>query len=254
MSYVRKGIGLNISQLQPCTSRNLVFLQIQTRNLPLLNIVNAYNAPGGADKGAAVASLIDLPQTLWRSAFLAGDFNLHHVNWDPDHTIHSRQAKPFIAWLDQNNFMFTSEVGQATQDCGNTLDLAFLTGPLLAITTQAEHMDVTSNYSPLLTTINWDSRIQEPIKRLRPETVDNERFTDLLQTNLASLRMLPDAPTTEELDSTAVNLTRAISEAYIGSAKRLLGQNTGQPWWNDDCKAAVQENQTEFSDESARKL
>ena len=53
---------------------------------------------------------------------------------------------------------------------------------------------------------------------------------------------LTDAPFTEELDSTAVNLTKAISEAYIGSTKRSLGQNTSQPWWNTNCKAVVQEN------------
>jgi hypothetical protein len=52
----------------------------------------------------------------------------------------------------------------------------------------------------------------------------------------------------------AVNLTKAISRAYAGSAKRSLGQNTGQPWWNDDCKAAVQENRAEFTAESARNL
>ena len=49
-------------------------------------------------------------------------------------------------------------------------------------------------------------------------------------------------------------MTKAISEAYIGSAKRSLGQNTGQPWWNADCKTAVQENRAEFSAETARNL
>jgi Endonuclease-reverse transcriptase len=255
MSYVRKGAGLNTAQLRPCTSRDLIFLQIQGRNTLPLNIVNAYNAPiGSTSAGTAVDLLTELPQTLWRSAFLAGDFNLHHPNWDPDHPSPSRQAEPFVAWLDNNNFAFTSEVGKPTQNYGNTLDLAFLTGPLFAITTKSEHMDTTSDHSPLITTINWSSRGQEPIKRLRLDTINKEQFTDLLQNFLVDIPALTDAPSTEELDSTAVNLTKAISEAYIGSAKRSLGQNTGQPWWNTDCKAAVQENQAEFSAETARNL
>ena len=152
-----------------------------------------------------------------------GDFNLHYPNWDPDHPSPSRQAEPFVAWLDNNNFAFTSEVGEPTQNYGNTLDLAFLTGPLFAITTKSEHMDTTSDHSPLITTINWSSRGQEPIKRLRLNTIEKEQFTDLLQNFLANILALTDAPSTEELDYTAVNLTKAISEAYIRSAKRSLG-------------------------------
>jgi hypothetical protein len=125
MSYVRKGAGLNTAQLRPCTSRDLIFLQIQGRNTLPLNIVNAYNAPiGSTGAGIAVDLLTELPRTLWRSAFLAGDFNLHHPNWDPNHPSPSRQAEPFVAWLDNNNFAFTSEVGEPTQNYGNTLDLA----------------------------------------------------------------------------------------------------------------------------------
>ena len=82
MSYVRKGTGLNTAQLRPCTSRDLlIFLQIQARNTLPLNIVSTYNAPiGSTSASTAVDLLTELLQTLWRSAFLAGDFNLHHPN------------------------------------------------------------------------------------------------------------------------------------------------------------------------------
>src|SRR5438045_9057083 len=68
MSYVRKGAGLNTTQLRPCFSRDLIFLQIQTHDLLPLNIINLYNAPvGGTDAGAAIASLMDVLHSLWRS-------------------------------------------------------------------------------------------------------------------------------------------------------------------------------------------
>ena len=47
-----------------------------------------------------------------------------------------------------------SEVGKPTQNYKNTLDLAFLIGPLFAITTKLEYIDTTLDYSPLITTIN----------------------------------------------------------------------------------------------------
>src|SRR5438045_874306 len=207
MSYVQKGAGLNTAQLRPCTSRDLIFLQIQAQNTLPLNIVNIYNAPiGSTGAGSAVDLLLKLPQTLWRSALLAGDFNLHHPNWDPDHLSPSRQAEPFVVWLDNHNFAFTSEVSEPTQNHGNTLDLAFLTGPLSAITMKSEHMDTTSDHSTLITTVNWSSRGQEPMKRLRLNTIDKEQFVDLLQNFLNDIQALTDAPYTEELDSNAANL------------------------------------------------
>ena len=79
------------------------------------------------------------------------------------------------------------------------------------------------DYSLLITTINWSFCSQVLIKRLRLNTIEKEQFTDLLQNFLADIPALTDAPSTEELDYTAVNLTKAISKAYIGSAKRSLG-------------------------------
>src|SRR5438045_2707594 len=202
MSYVQKGAGLNTAQLRPCTSRDLIFLQIQAQNTLPLNIVNIYNALiSSTGAGSAVDLLLKLPWTLWQSAFLTGDFNLHHPNWDPDHLSPSRQAEPFVVWLDNHNFAFTSEVSELTQNHGNTLDLAFLTGPLSAITTKSEHMDTTSDHSPLITTVNWSSRGQEPMKRLRLNTIDKEQIAELLQNYLADIPVLKDSPTTEETNS-----------------------------------------------------
>ena len=158
MSYICKGTRLNIAQLQPCTSRDLIFLQIQAWNILLLNIVNTYNTLiGSTSAGTIVNLLTKLPQTLQQSAFLIGDFNLHYPNQDLNHPSPFRQAKPFVVQLDNNNFVLISEVGKLTQNYRNTLDLAFLIGLLFAIITKSEYIDTTLDYSPLITTINQSS-------------------------------------------------------------------------------------------------
>jgi hypothetical protein len=116
ISYVRKGAGLYTTQLRPCYSRDLVFLQIQARNTLPLTIINVYNAPPGAtDAGGAIKTLLAMSGTLWRSGLLAGDFNLHHPSWDPDHLSPSGQAELLVRWLDQHSFTFTGQIGVATQ-------------------------------------------------------------------------------------------------------------------------------------------
>ena len=72
MTYTRKGTGLKTTQLRPCSSRDLLFLQIQRSNGPTLTITNIYNAPqGGTDAGEAVDLLMELPTSLWRSTLIA---------------------------------------------------------------------------------------------------------------------------------------------------------------------------------------
>jgi hypothetical protein len=255
MSYVRKGVGLKTSQLRTCFSRDLVFLQISTQNLSPLNIVNIYNAPpGSTGSGEAVQSILATPQRLWQSALLAGDFNLHHPNWNPTCRTISAQADILVSWLDKFNFSFTSEVGQATHNRGNQIDLAFITGFYTAITTIAEHMDVTSDHSPLLSTISWENRTQETSQRLRPETVDSGKFTTALKTTLIQMQTLTDFSTVKDLDLMAVQLTNAISSSYSDSARRKLGRHTGHPWWDTDCKDAAAENRSARTRESARSL
>jgi len=255
MSYVRKGAGLQADQLRPFTTRDLIFLQLQARNTPPIVIINVYNAPpGSTDPGAAIDTLIRLPPSLLTSTFLAGDFNLLHTRWDLYTTRNSLNTEPFIEWLDNNLFVFTSENGASTHTKGNVLDLAFLTGPLTASTTLAHHLDCTSDHTPLLTSINWNARSYNLSKRLRVDTLDQKVFTALLSENCKALSPLPTSPTGADLDQAASNLTQAISKAFNGSAKRTSGQNTGYPWWNKDCLEAVKANRIERTPTTTRNL
>src|SRR5271165_1044939 len=255
MSYVRRGSGLYANQLQPVTTQDLIFLQIQARNAPGITIINAYNAPpGSTNPGEAINALVKLPPNLLTSTFLAGDFNLLHPRWDLHTTRTSPNTEPFIEWLDNNYFALASENGISTHLKGNVLDLAFITGPLTASTTLAQYLDCTSDYILLLTNINWNARFPGLTKRLQVDTLDHKLFTALLSENCKALCPLPTSPSTTDLDLAASNLTQAISKAFNGSAKRTLGQNTGYPWWNKDCTDAAKANRSLQSPTTARNL
>ena len=155
MSYVRKGAGLQADQLRPTTTRDLIFLQLQARNAPLITIINAYNAlPSSTDPGATIIALLRLLPSLLSSAFLAGDFNLLHPRWDLYTTYTSQNTEPFIKWLNNNYFVFISENGASIYQKGNVLDFAFLLGSFIASTTLVHYLDCTLDYTLLLTSIN----------------------------------------------------------------------------------------------------
>jgi hypothetical protein len=105
-----------------------------------------------------------------------------------------------LSWLDLHSFTYTGVIGAPTHNQGNTLDLAFLTGPLTAYTASTSHLDSTSDHSSLLTTVNWSTRNDEPVKRLKLDTLDRELFTDLLRTNLTLLPALKEIPLPSDLD------------------------------------------------------
>jgi hypothetical protein len=96
--------------------------------------------------------------------------------------------------------------------------------------------------------------MNEPVKRLRLDTLGLAIFTDALQTNLVSIPALREPPLLVDLDNEARQLTQALQAAYSKAAKRTTGRNTGQPWWNTDCKTAANENRKVYSPETARNL
>jgi hypothetical protein len=126
VTYVRKGCGLRVSQLRPFPTRDIVYLQLQTRNSLPVTLINLYNAPtGSTDAHAALDSLLSFPPPS-SPTFIAGDFNLLGQRWDPSVTHESPLTVQLTDWLDQNHFSFTSEIGLPTHNRGNILVTARL--------------------------------------------------------------------------------------------------------------------------------
>jgi Reverse transcriptase (RNA-dependent DNA polymerase)/Endonuclease-reverse transcriptase len=248
LTYVRKGAGLQATQIRPLepnasATPDLLFLHVAACTGPALLVVNVYNAPPGSDRPREAApALIQLPPPLFEQpTVVAGDFNLQHSLWQPSsERPQPTEAEALAAWMDDRGLALATNPDEATHDLGNVLDLTFVSSPLMlagASTVVAYDLDATSDHRPILTSIPWDQRFAEPTRRLRFDTLDQTAFFSLLSDNLAEL----DTPSLseEQLDVAASGLVTAVHSAYQGAAKRSTGQRTGQAWWNADCKQAL---------------
>ncbi|EED11470.1 polymerase, putative [Talaromyces stipitatus ATCC 10500] len=223
LTYVWKNAGLQASQLwpiitDPATLSDLLFLQIFSSTGQSVLTINAYNAPAGSTRASkAMETLISLPETLFlQPTLLTGDFNLLHIRWQPSLTYRPAvSADPFIKWLDHLGFILISEIDCLTHTRGNVLDLTYATSSLALSrlhTSTVPHLDSTSDYTLLLTTIPWDQRHTLPTQKIRFDTLDQPLFLSLLSTNLSQIQPLDSSKA--NLESLAQGLTSAIHKVF----------------------------------------
>ncbi|KAI1004369.1 hypothetical protein K3495_g3850 [Podosphaera aphanis] len=197
LTYLQKGVGLVAHQLYPLepahqAARDLLFLEITAPSGKKLTIVNIYNAPPGSnDEGEGVRALLSLSLGRARERLLvAGDFNMRHPNWQPSSNTTSPMAENLLEWTERNLLTLTSELDAPTHIRGNVLDLTFVSSSLTALGTEtaiSQELDATSDHFPIVTVIPWDSRFQEPVARLRPETLDEKLFLALLSSGIREI-------------------------------------------------------------------
>ncbi|APA10088.1 hypothetical protein sscle_05g048580 [Sclerotinia sclerotiorum 1980 UF-70] len=254
LTYIRKEIGIQINQIRPIISRDLIFIQLISTNNTIFTIINIYNAPTQCTDGnQAIKALFEL-QNFPNNAILLGDFNLHHPNWNPLHPSPSTLAEPFVEWSNSRNLHLISPIGTPTHSKGNVLDLTFLSGPYTAYTALAEQLECTSDHSTLKTYLHWNYRSQKPAKKLKLNTLNETLFKDLLETNLTNIAAIPRTPSLRDLDQAALSLTQALTKAYTGSARRSINGPLQQPWWNKDCIKAVYKHRIINTPTSKRSL
>lgn len=249
LTYVRKGIGLQTYQLRPLppqspAAQDIVFLEVRAPSGIKMLVVNLYNAPSGSiAEEEAVRALLDLPRSIFRCrTFLAGGFNLKHTRWQASVTTSQSAAESLLEWTDLNSISLISEADVPTHNRGSVLDLSFASNSLIlagAESATIPELDVTSDHLLIGTIIPWDSRFQEPVTRLKLDTLDENLFYSLLQVEMARMPSLPVHPQPETLDTYAESLCSALQNAFRGSARRALWRGTGQPWWNDECRDAA---------------
>lgn len=124
VSYVRKELSSHAEQIYIGLSRDLLLLRLTSPTDQILNIFNVYNAPHNDNNESALQTLYTLPRSLFQgSCFLQGDFNLHHIRWQPSWPRGpSTGAEEFVEWADNRNFSLLSPLDKAIHNRGNVLD------------------------------------------------------------------------------------------------------------------------------------
>lgn len=111
ISYVRKDSGLLSEQICTIISGDLLHLHLTFPSGQKLNIINIYNAPG-LNQVSSLDQLYAIPSNTFRgNCLIQGDFNLHHLRWQPTWPRGPSQgAEKFTQWTDANNFNLISPI------------------------------------------------------------------------------------------------------------------------------------------------
>lgn len=191
MTYICKGTGLRGEQCRPVPtpSSDLLFLQILWDRQYLLTIINIYNAPQAASQsGRAIQDILDHYHLTPSDRYiLAGDFNLHHPNWQPTTTYTSLKAQDLVDWAESADLVLTSPIGEPTHRAGNVLDLSWASASLPGVYTSIEtSLNTTSDHETLLTWVLLPAlcKPKTTFGKFRLDTMDKELFLSTLQRNI----------------------------------------------------------------------
>ncbi len=156
ITYIRKDPQLQAFRAQGSWPQNRDLLSVQVQAWgQQIEIINVYNAPpGSTNPGQAVQSLLSftVPQ---RPVLIAGDFNLHYLDWQPNATNSSPTATLFANWAAQQNLTLTLEPGTPTRG-ESTLDLAWVSPELAGLGTSTNvepALHSTSDHQTLCTVV-----------------------------------------------------------------------------------------------------
>jgi hypothetical protein len=231
ITYVRRGVGYRITQPTAGLSRDLLQVVLQQPGYPATTIWNVYNAPRGSE-GAGQAVAVLLQQRPGPQTTVAGDFNLHHEEWDPTRGT-SYDGERLAAWAAQHRLRLASPPGASTHRAGGVLDLVFTNDNLAAHVAIAASLHTTSDHYTLQYALSGPDPPPPAPGRLRLN--DTAWDLKLYRTLLAHATHTAS----EDVDTEAKDLVQAIHTALSGSAPRAYDRSTGARWWTDSCREAA---------------
>lgn len=218
-------------------------------------VVNIYNAPAGCIRaGEAIASVIESNILTQKSTLWAGDFNLHHVDWDLQTVNPTPQARSLAKWVTNVGVADALPPGTITHKQGGTLDFVIssssITPDVLECYSNPD-LDTTSDHEVLSTTVALNGRSQAIPKetRFQFKKLDDKVFcstlqaqTDIIQAELAIAQGTSkfSGDRKEKLDQYATKTLAAIYHSLTLSTPKICNSRQEEPWWNDQYRNAVQ--------------
>lgn len=194
------------------------------------------------------------PTLIQKSTIWAGDFNLHHVDWD-SHTINpTPQARSLAEWITDIGGSYALRQGTTTHRQGGALDLVISSSSMTPDVLECyvnQNLDATSDHEVISTSIAISGRSKAILKeaRFQFKKLDDKIFhstlqaqTDIIQTELVlvqeSVRFSEGRK--EKLDQCAAKILSTIHQSLVLSTPRIGNSGKGEPWWNSQCQDAVQ--------------
>ncbi|POS84925.1 hypothetical protein EPUL_003509 [Erysiphe pulchra] len=201
---------------------------VNNRRLPIWNVYNAPAGPVDAKMGlSAPTSCPDMP------FFVGGDFNLRHPLWDSSVFQAYSSCSDLIDWYDKKGLGLLNPIETSTHNCGGKLVLSFCSENSTVCEICLESQ-TTSDYGTLVTSIN-STRHNQNTGKLCYKDLDNELFLRLLGNNHHHIPL----PWLEDLEFETNTIIELMSTVLIGGCPRKGCLNLSSPWWNDDCRFAL---------------
>lgn len=235
-------------------SKTLIMARTTTRDAVLIDIngitlANVYNQE--SDLGPKeVAALIDIRKYLPteeedKEIIIAGDYNLHHPNWNKKKKKGDRKAEEMVKWLDERGMVLCSEPDVPTHDRGNVLDLIFAT-PKTAARIQVEGLTSTlSDHKLIEWTIRTDLVLDKMTfvnQRYNISRVDPERFDKSLTEKVKQHHNSVKEPKNDaEIDELALAMETILRETMEDSLQKTVIGPFTKRWWNRELKDALEE-------------
>lgn len=231
ITYVKKGNRYTAQQSRPWVTRDILWLNVNG-----LNVTNVYRPPNEPNSEATEILLNYIPPPR---CVVAGDFNAKHPHWEPGIEGHNRGAD-IARWAANNRLALISEAGIPTHTGGHVLDLAFSNIPF-AMGEVVDALHPGADHAALQLTVPVE-RTPEP-ERHRITVSDDElpTFSEIVEEGAPLLPALPRKPSAEEIDRGAQALTDLLTNALMAAGRSPSGRGHSAPWWNEDCKRALNE-------------
>lgn len=199
ISYIHQDLcGIQVEKRQDLAiepNADLLILELKGKGLrePKVYVTNAYNAPRASEREGETAQVAMRSQILMQGCnILAGDFNLHHNDWD-SHTIYpTPMSRQFADWVSESGGVYGLPSGTKTHQQGGCIDLVITSSSLSPYVYECyvdEALDVTSDHSIIITMLGiGNGRAEEDgPSKFKFQKMDDKAFFDALHTTRCTM-------------------------------------------------------------------
>lgn len=231
LTYVRKSPFLRARQTRPKPTRDIVWVSVN--GIMTMNVYRQPREPDGATTTQILTGYIPPPKCV-----VAGDMNAKSVVWQPGYTGHLNGGRDILRWANTHNLAYIGQIGVATHEDGNVLDITFSNIPF-ATAEVNDTLHCGTDHVAILTTLPTRGEIPPDQFRLTIPYLREPLFANTVKIGSTALPTLSPDPSGPELDNLARKLAELIGTALesVGKKKRETGHNV--VWWNTECADAL---------------